>query len=242
MWDDTGIPVQPTLVSSDDPSYELDFGVDYSAFLTPRTKVRFDQNAIKRYGVVLDGDCEGIHILTRCDDPSADYNILNTTTYGITNFEYSYDRVPVGFPDDFAFILTQSFPSAPSVSSPTANAIYNVGGHYIDVPCGKWVVGYSAIALVDSESVSVNNVSCKVGLGTTNDSLIDSTVSRTRIGYSSSSTTNKYVESTVSKNIPMELTEKTRIYLNLSAGSGIVSMKLRGDVSPTILTAVFAGV
>lgn len=87
----------------------------------------------------------------------AEYNRTYLYIYGgtdytlgtgeITDFCFSTDHAPIGFPlDPRKWTVVVSDASSRSQSAPTANEWYNLGGVSIDIPYGLWQVRYEVNA------------------------------------------------------------------------------------------------
>ena len=137
--------VTPTRASADDPTYVLTFsGVDLTSILSVGMRLKLTQNSIVRYAIItkvaLNGSDTDVTLLTRCSDytsSDADFDILDTGTYPITNVYYSSNYAPVGFELNADFWSIERGLSSYTNSSPSDGTWYS-SGQSIDVPIGSW--------------------------------------------------------------------------------------------------------
>jgi hypothetical protein len=172
-WSTAGINTQPTRNSASDPVYIVEFVDDISTFLYAKVKVKWIQNSITRFGwVVARAGTTLVYIITRCNDASGDYDVLDTSTYPITGFSYSIAHAPEGFPpnpEEWTVTLTDT--TNRTQSSPTQNVKYNAGSLSIVIPMGTWDVELSA--LIAAAAGSVTNLACRITLSTANNTESD---------------------------------------------------------------------
>jgi hypothetical protein len=235
MWIDT---IQPVRIQADDPIYVLEFASDMSTTLSPKMKVSWLQDAVRRFGTVVVVSGTQVTVLTICNSVNAIYDVLDTNLFPITEFKYSYDGVPFGFPFELEkWSMELKSNSLLSYVNPQANIVYNIGGLYLDCPIGNWVVGYQAQPLVESNGNSLNII-MRVGLSNSPDTIGNAGfISRIRLGVGASMPL--YEEDSFSKFALMTVAQKTRFYLNADTPvSNMYRLCYRGDVSETIIRIV----
>jgi hypothetical protein len=134
--------VVPTRASADDPTYVLTFaGVDLTNELTEGCPVKFTQNGADVFGWISKDSTFSTNttVTLYC---GTDYDVLDTSTYPITNFRVGLPEQPgVGFPldkDIWTVEVTDS--SIRSQATPTTGNWYNVGttNCQIVAPIGSW--------------------------------------------------------------------------------------------------------
>jgi len=149
--------VQPTRTAADDPTYTAQFaGIDLSAYLVEGAPVKWTQNSIVRYGWIssapsYSGGNTTVTILTRLDSTSANYDMLDTSTYPATVFAWGFPRRPgTGFPTAESYwTLSVSDTSLRTQASPTAGTWYNLGSVNIVRPTGRFFMSYSVTLYAD---------------------------------------------------------------------------------------------
>lgn len=175
--------VVPTLVASADPSYTLELaGVNATGILQEGRPVTWTQNGIDRFGWInkqasYAGGNTSFSVLTRTDGSSANYDVLNTTTYPITNFSLGLLRQPgLGFPSlRENWRVDVPITSAYQKTGPTANQWYramdsgNLPG--ISLPVGRWDLQW--YAAIYGEATSGFRTSCLGTLSTSSNSESD---------------------------------------------------------------------
>jgi hypothetical protein len=139
----------------EDPVYRIRFsGVDLTSTLYHRMPVKWTQNSIVRYGYissdpVYTGSNTEMTILTRCNSTTADYDVLDTTTYPITNFYYGLPKQPgLGMPlnnEDWSLSITDT--SARTKTSPTTGQWYGgstlaSGSPALLFPVAEWSIEF----------------------------------------------------------------------------------------------------
>lgn len=135
--------VTPTRSVSDDPSYEITFaGVDLTDVLQAGMKVKWTQNSTERFGIItkvaLDGSDTDVTIFG-----GTDYDVDDTTTYAISDFNYSLQKTPFGFPMSPTLWRIHADVGRYTKSSPAANVWYG-NNLEIDVPIGAWELSYNS--------------------------------------------------------------------------------------------------
>lgn len=156
----TPTSVQPTRTAADDPTYTIQFAsIDLTGVLQEGTPIEWTQNSIVRYGFIssapsYSGGNTTCTVLTRLDSNSANYDVLDTGTYPITDFAYGLPKQPgIGFPvteDYWTYIITDT--SDQSQSNPVQNTFYNPGSLAIVKPLGAFSVGMQAMAWAASKA------------------------------------------------------------------------------------------
>lgn len=137
-----------SFVHQTDPAYWLQFaGVDLTATLYFGMPIYWTQNSITRYGFICttpsySGGNTKFMVLTRCDGSTANYDVLDTGTYTISDFHYGLPKLPgLGFPiSSTAWTLSISDANFNSKASPTAGTTYNPGNIALMLTPGLWLV------------------------------------------------------------------------------------------------------
>lgn len=184
--------VIPTLTASDDPTYTLQFaGVNLTVFLEEGTPLKWTQNSIVRYGFInsassYSGGNTTITVLTRLDGSSANYDVLDTSTYPISNFCYGVVKQPgFGFPCGET-LWTYEFADTSDrfQTNPTQNVWYNPGSVSFVKPLGEFIFEY--FAQMYASMAGVNAVAF-ASMSTSNNSESDSDLTRfVVVAYSAS--------------------------------------------------------
>lgn len=163
-----------SIVVNEDPAYKVQFaGIDLSKTLRMGMPVRWKQNAITRYGFIATAPTFAssnttFYILTICNDSSANYDVLNTGTYPITEFSYA---TPKNFAKDFPveiekWTLSFSDTNAHTASAAVAGTIYNPGGMSLWVCQGAWRLATFHVTWVEFAGAPALRFSCIGGVGT----------------------------------------------------------------------------
>lgn len=241
MWDTNGITTQPTRTEADDPVYKLSFGYSVDSFLCPKMKVSWVQDSVQRFGIIAKVDESDIYVLTICNSVLDVHDVLNTSTYAISDFKYSSDGVAFGFPYDLEKWTIETISKVNlTVNNPNQNQVYNPGSLKLDLPIGNWILGYSLLGLVDSGSTNASQVAAKFGLSTLSTSMGDASFA-TRIRMGGPSSTSKYLEGNLVKYNILTVNQKTSHYLVTNTPlSGMATINFRGDVTDTIIRATSA--
>jgi hypothetical protein len=144
----TPTSIAPIRIAADDPVFTIRFvGVDLTAVLQESMPVKWTQNNVIRFGFInsdpalVSGSTE-VTVLTRMDGGSANYDVLDTGTYPITDFQNGLPKQPgVGFPVlDSYWTSIVTYGSVYTQPSPTAGVYYNPGGLNILKPLGQFEV------------------------------------------------------------------------------------------------------
>lgn len=243
--------VQPTRTAADDPTYSIQFtGVDYSANLKEGVPVTWVQNSITRYGYVSGADAAysggntSCTILTRLDSNSANYDVLDTGTYAITNFAYGLPKQPgTGFPTSesvWTFAVTDT--TTYTKTSPTQNTWFRAmdSGNLPSAtfPLGRWRnVSYFGLFRVASASPDTfANIRATLSTSTSSQSDGDFTFSDTIAGASGS-----IVLLLATGNLPklLSLAAKTTYYLLVYTGNAsAASIQVQGATGTTTIRAI----
>jgi hypothetical protein len=169
------LTVQPVLIGANDPTYTIAFNnVDYTIYLAEGTPIKWTQNNIVRYGFVSSAPIYSnnqtfVTVLTRLDTSDINYDVLNTTSYPITEFKYSLPKQPgLGFPiAEEYWSPSLSVNSNADYASPAANTVYNPGNIFLSVPIGMWQLSASFGVQVNYSGTS--NYSINGGLNNVPD-------------------------------------------------------------------------
>lgn len=234
--------VVPTRQSADDPTYVLRFaGSDLLIVLSVGMRFKLTQNSVVRYGVItkvedISGENTDVTVITRCDSTWAGYDILDTATYPITDFNYSSTKAPFGFPSEpSVWTIGISDANLLTQASPTADVWYNVGGLTIVTPIGAWKP-YTFV-YGQANRASPGEVNQEITLSTANNT--ESNKEFTIAFYSNGAS---FFQGTL--DLPMkdlQIAVKTTLYLNTKTQtSGITNIYYRGDYKPTIVKLVLA--
>lgn len=219
--------VTPTRTAADDPTYTIRFaGVDLTGVLQEGMPIKWTQNSIVRYGWIssapsYSGGNTSLTVLTRLDNSSSNYDVLDTATYAISAFYYGRLKQPgFGFPVDrekWTLLITDT--TDRTQSSPTAGTYYQPGSLGITVPIGQWRLGFVGVL---SASVTNLQVSMQFILSTTTNSISDGQLAGYQISYG---TTVVRTEQNVSRLIT--LAAKTTYNLLIYTGtSGVTSLSI----------------
>jgi hypothetical protein len=179
------IPFPAARIAADDPTYSIVFyGVNIVSLLSEGIPVKWDQNGTTRYGfvnssAVLSGSNTTLKIITRLDDASPNYDLLDTSVYPITNFYTGLPKQPgLGFPLLDSFWTLKTLDTTLRFKNyPNQNQIYysEMGSINIIVPIGYFDIGFygaiwgtgsggnSGIIVSLSDSVSAHNPRIQAG-------------------------------------------------------------------------------
>lgn len=137
-----------SLVHQTDPLYYMQFaGVDLTTTLYRGMPIKWTQNSIVRYGFIattptFSGGNTNIAVLTRCDSTTSDYDVLDTSSFAISSFNYALPKMPgLGFPLSITnWSLSISDGNFNSKVSPVAGTTYNPGNIALMVTAGLWEI------------------------------------------------------------------------------------------------------
>ena len=238
-----------TLAASDDPTYTLQFvGVDLTGLLEEGQPVCWTQDGIVRYGWISSvpsytAGNTTITILTRLDDISSNYDVLDTSSYPITGFCHGLKRQPgFGMPiDEAAWTLVVSSTSNMYKNSPTNSVWY----HSYDsgdlpslvVPIGLFDLAWFADMFATSDNTSPH-ASVYVTLSTTTNSETDGDFTNRAFAsadHDLQGTLFALIDTGRSKQV--HLTSKTNFYLNYKTDHNSIQLALGGTQTPTVIKA-----
>lgn len=239
--------VTPTRTASDDPTYTLQFaGVDLSATLYEGMPVKWTQNSIVRYGwitsVTYSAGNTSVTVFTRNDTTSTNYDVLDTGTYTITNFNYGLPRQPgIGFPiakENWRVFTSSS--SACAKSSPTVGTWYgdtglSPTGPSLAIHIGEWNIVMKG--RVTGDIGSATTIGVRITLATTSSSETNSKF-----------TFNGAVGAVTSFGLPCfvivqgyRLAAKTTHYINVLTGTAsLTTITLHGNTMASVIEATLA--
>lgn len=228
-----------SIVCNLDPAYRIQFaGVDLSSILQEGMSIKWTQDSIVRYGWICSaptysGGNTTFHVLTRCDNTSGDYDVLDTGTYTISNFYYSLPKQPgAGFPalpEYWTMEMTDTGNQLASGS--TAATDYNPAGLSLWVTVGTWKVTGNHITWV--EFTGTNQRFSVVGKIT--DGISDIIGIYYFLAVSTSLIANGGYD--LSKHVRLT---SPRTYHNIvqCGTSSPTALRVRGDISTTRINAV----
>lgn len=243
--------VIPTRTASDDPTYTLQFaGVDLRTLFSEGCPIKWTQNSIVRYGWLSSDPAFStnttVTVLTRCNDVDANYDVLDTSSFAISNFYYAPPKQPgVGFPvDDDYWTVTSSNTANAHKTPPTQNVWYGGAGltntgPSVDMPIGSW--RGKAKAVFESEDTTVTDFNCYATISTANNSESDASGKKT-IFVALTTPSGSYKLWDV-KIIPFfaKMAAKTTLYLNIKTSTTTCdAIHIRGDVVPSTFELVTA--
>jgi hypothetical protein len=236
----TPITATCTYVSADNPVYVFNITGDYTSILTAGNRFRCTQATGGQKDFIIHGVgayADGVTPITIFGGTGTGSSDLVNET--ITNPQFSMMKSPQGFnldPDLWSVILIDS--STRTQATPTTLVWYNLGNLYIDIPIGRWSVSKQVV--VEGIRGTGNVTEIRTALSTTNNGASDTGF----MGYLSvesplASTNQRAISGTIYRQKILNLTTKTRYYLNaLSNGSSSVSISFLGGTVSTILKAV----
>lgn len=221
-----------TYASADDPTYTLTIAGDKTKKYTPGMRVRLTQTTDKYF------------IITKVvySSPNTTLTLYGGTDYDLANAVivnpcFSSAKCPPGFPYDISKWSVQvKNTSEYAQSSPTQNAWYNLGSISIDIPIGLWDLFYQATF----ESQDSSNATWVIfgTLSTANNSESDSEMT---VFVSQGNHYYNYLTAFRRKPAGLNLSSKATYYLNEKTSiSGQDNIILRGDLAPTMISAVCA--
>ena len=218
--------------SADDPTYILKIiGQDLTSTLGVGMRLKWTQNSIVRYGIItkvaLSGSDTDVTILTRCDDTSGNYDLLDTTTYPLTDLNYSSVYCPFGFDVDKNIWTVIYELSSGSKSGATDNVWYNIGGSII-VPIGVWKVSMS-LKQFSPYKTNVSVLTAKVTLSTANNSESDDKMTHFNGGQQTNTGGSTWaLDQGAYKEKLVKYTSKTTLYCNLLSTSNSGNLSCSG--------------
>lgn len=229
--------VVPTRASADDPTYVITFaGVDLTSIISVGMKVKWTQNATVRYGIVTAIAFSTNTTLTLYG--GTDYDVDDTGTYAISAFNFSTQRVPLGFPlepEKWTVVTTDT--SDRQQTSPTQNTWYNLGSVNIVVPIGAWRVNYQCAPSPLYNSGGNANQFVTLSTGNSSESDSDFTV----YAYTAGATGNIRNDIPLMREKFLTLAAKTTYYLNSKTdNSSQTQLNFRNSIQKTIIRAVCA--
>jgi len=228
--------VIPTRASADDPTYVLTFaGVDLTSKFSIGMRIKFTQNSATLYGIVTAKAFSTNTTLTiYC---GTDYDVLDTATYPISNFYYSFVKAPVGFPlDPIKWSVRVTDATRRSQGSPGAGTWYNIGttNSQITIPIGAWEISYQVMCGIVASGLQ----SPYITLSTANNSESDTEMTTSFILTLGSSC---WYSAPFHRRKKLVLTSKTLHYLNAkTGGSGNINIDFLNDYSKLMIEAVCA--
>ncbi len=233
--------VIPTRASADDPTYTITFaGVDLTNIISEGFRISWKQNALTRYGFISKAPTYSagnttVTILTICGDASANYDVLDTGTYAISEVKFSAAKSPLGFPMDTALWTTEvTSTTNAGQASPTANTWYNPSISIV-VPIGLWDCEYSA-ELYGTRS-TIGQCLVRATLATANNSETDNDF-RTEFFNQAQVASIQEAGGAVYKRKTQKLTAKTTYYLNIGTSmANITNVLFVGANQKTIIRA-----
>lgn len=218
-----------SLVVQTDPNYRLSVsGTDLSNILYEGMPIKFTQNSIVRYGWVCSqpsysGGSTTFYVLTRCDDSSSNYDVLDTGTYAISAFYYGLPRQPgIGMPISKAnWTVTLSDSNNNTQASPGTSTC-TPGGLGIQKPIGSFKVKFVATVWLD-----IANTQCSITMGLTEDktTLTEPLLSFYQVTYATTVASALGSAETI-------ITGGTKVYAlaAVTGTAGATNLRLRGDL------------
>ncbi|APU89256.1 hypothetical protein Rctr41k_45 [Virus Rctr41k] len=230
-----------SIVCNLDPAYRIQFaGVDLSSTLQESMPIKWTQNSIVRYGWICSaptysGGNTTFHVLTRCDSTSADYDVLDTGTYAISEFHYGLPKQPgTGFPALPEYWTMEMTDTGNQLASgATAGVDYNPAGLSLWVSIGTWKITGNHITWVEFTGT---NLRFSV-IGKVSDGISDIIGTYYFLATSTSLIANGGYD--LSKHVRLT---SPRTYHNLvqCGTSSPTALRVRGDISTTRINAVCA--
>lgn len=245
--------VIPSRTASDDPTYTLQFaGVDLTGILEIGQPIKLTQNSIVRYGWISStpnfSTNTSITVLTRTDDSSVSYDILDTSTYPITDFHYGLKKtVPFGMPSNptnWDVVITSS--TTYTKTSPTQNVWYGEtnapdSGSMpdISIPIGLWKdLVYSGLFRIQAPE-SEGFARIEATLSTSGNSASDADLSQAMtLAAEGEISGGNIIVLTPLKPLPkvVSITSKTSYYLLMrTTNSSAASILTQGASAPTVI-------
>lgn len=224
-----GLSVVPTLQEDQEPNYVLRFTSDITSYLSVGHKIKFTQNGATVYGIIVAVGAFSAGVVDIVVYCGTDYSVLATATYAITNFKYSREKMPLGFPiDPRKWTITFSDTTLRTQATPTVNVWYNTGSLSLNIPIGLWKVMFKCMPYLSDASATAWSV--RATLSTEDDSETNSnlTISSRINGTGFGCVATVFDE--------ISLAVETPHYINISTPStGLDNIYLRNDVAGTAL-------
>lgn len=129
---------------------------DVTSLLSVGMKVKFTQNAVVKYGIIVAITASQITLFM-----GTDYTLNNSV---ITDAYYSMQRAPYGFPMNPDKWTLFSTGGTASINNPTSGVYYNVGGNIV-LGVGLWKLSYDIMGYTDASDTQF--LSFSPGWGTT---------------------------------------------------------------------------
>jgi hypothetical protein len=201
--------VVPTRASADDPTYVLTFaGVDLTGTIGLGMRLKWTQNSTVRYGIVTAIAFSTNTTLTLYG--GTDYDVDDTATYTISNFNYSLQKIPFGFPqnpDKWTYTFTDTTDRIQA--SPSQGTWYNLGSLSLSIPLGSWSIEYAVALWADNTSSSSIGIQSTLSTSSSSESDVDFRASYRM--YIATGT--KGIGGVVRANKNLTLTSKTTYYM-----------------------------
>jgi len=243
----------PTRVVSADPTYTLQFAsIDLTGLFERGMPIKWTQNSIVRYGWIsgvpsYSGGNTTITVLTRTDDASGDHDVLDTSTYPISQLHYGMKKTcPFGMPGDpsnWDFVVTNS--TLYTKTSPTTGVWYNAmdSGNLpsANIPIGLWEVSYNALCRVQtSASPQYAKIAATLSTSAGSESDVDFSAAAT-IGADWVAVSGLLLTLLPLRAFPkvLSLAAMTTYYLNLqgTCNTTVDSIQVQGHISTTVIKA-----
>ena len=225
--------VTPTYTSADDPTYTITFAaVDLTSLLSVGMKVKFTNNSTTFYGFITAIAFSTNTVVTLYG--GTDYDVANSA---ITNFYFSTDRAPHGFPlDPLKWTASATDTSMRTQATPTQNTWYNPGSITLSVPIGSWKLSF--LANVDIDDASASTPQFRLTLSTANNSESDAAMTAAAHVVLNAGTRQGLA---VYREKHVLLAAKTSHYLNIMTPTASVdNLNIRGDIGTTVISATCA--
>lgn len=216
-----------TRASADDPTYVMTIASqNLTGQIGSGMRIKWTQNSIVRYGIVTAisfSTNTTLTILTRCNDANANYDMLDSSTYPVTEVYYSTKYAPVGFDVDKVLWTITSDTASGSQASATNGAWYNLGGNIV-VAIGSWKVSMSIMTFA-AYKTGVASLGAKATLSTANNSESDDKMSHNNGSQLVSTGGNTYsVDQGAYKENVYKFASKTTLYCNLQSVSNTANV------------------
>lgn len=215
---DDWIPVSGTITraSADDPTYVMTVASqDLTGQIGVGMRIKWTQNSIVRYGIVTViafSTNTTITVLTRCDNASADYDMLDSSTYPITAVYFSSKYAPLGFGVERYKWAVKVVGATQTVTTNDANW-HNASNFNITAPIGSWLFNRK-IELFKNKT-SNGSVGLSLTLSTANNSESDSASTQNYAINGATDGTQIYLTmGAFISNYPINVVSKTVLYTN----------------------------
>lgn len=225
--------VVPTRTAADDPTYTIQFaGIDVTSLMSVGMRVKLTQNSTTRYFIITSISFSTNTTITLFG--GTDYDVDDTGTYTISDFCFSSQKAPYGFPLDVEkWTLEAKDTSDNSQSSPTAGTWYNLGTFSLAIHIGSWEVYYSAPIQGNKAS---SNVDLRMTLSTANNSASDGELTALTKPYGTASAADS-----LSNRKGITISSKTTYYLNyMTNTSGVNPLYAECGAQNALIRAVCA--